>query len=168
MRPSRRRASALRVADLFAPEVQRIADQRNAHPPQGIEMHPEMVCALVMYTFDPVLINIDEVHKKEETFSQKVNNLVDQRDQEFFYASRGFFYYFMTALELLPRATGVVYQGIYQKDVTAAREALVEGTTVTWRSFTTALHLWGNMALWLPNDEVSILSYISNLQHNIT
>ena len=129
--------------------MQRIADQRNAHPPQGIEMHPEMVCALVMYTFDPVLLSYEQTYAKEETFLEKVNKLVDQRDQEFFYACRGFFYYFMTALELLPRATGVVYQGIAQKDVAQAREALVEGTTVTWRSFTTALHLWGNMALGL-------------------
>ncbi|CAK8997926.1 NAD-capped RNA hydrolase NUDT12 (DeNADding enzyme NUDT12) (NADH pyrophosphatase NUDT12) (Nucleoside diphosphate-linked moiety X motif 12) (Nudix motif 12) [Durusdinium trenchii] len=135
----------LALVDETMKEVQRIADQRNESS-QGIEMqHPEMVCAIVMWTFDPVLITGDQTYPKEQTFQHLVNRLVDQRDTEFFYASRGFFYYFMTALDKLPPASGMVYQGIPRKDVTAAREALVEGTTVTWRSFTTALQLWGNM-----------------------
>jgi len=129
-------------------EVQRIADLR-LDSVMGAEInHPEMVCAIVMWTFDPVLITGDQIYTKEQTFQHMINKHVDKRDAEFFYAARGFFYYFMTALDLLPPATGIVYQGIPRKDILAAREALVEGTTVTWRSFTTALQLWGSMVVY--------------------
>eukprot|EP00435_Cladocopium_sp_Y103_P027859 s1287_g6.t3 len=137
-------------------EVQRIADIRNDSSHGAEIQNPElldcvirmMVCAIVMWTFDPVLITGDQVYTKEQTFQHMINKIVDKRDAEFFYAARGFFYYFMTALDKLPPATGVVYQGIPRKDITAAREALVEGTTVTWRSFTTALQLWGSMVVY--------------------
>jgi len=129
-------------------EVQRLADLR-VETSQGQRIqHPEMVCAIVIWTFDTVLVDADTPYTKEQTFQYQVNKFIDKRDSEFFYVGRGFFYYLMTALEKLPPAGGVVYQGIPGKDVATAREALVEGTTVTWRCFTTALQLWGSMVTY--------------------
>jgi len=50
--------------------------------------------------------------------------------------------------------------GFGQFSVKLASEALVEGTTVTWRSFTTALQLWGSMVKWQHLDPKIFVSPI--------
>ncbi|CAE7753813.1 unnamed protein product [Symbiodinium sp. CCMP2592] len=128
-------------------EVERIAQLR-AEVLHSSDLSFEMICSVVMWTFDAVLATDEESFPKEKSFQYLMNQYVDQRDTEFFFAARGYFYYFMTALDLLPPAEGVVYQGIPKEHAAAVREILIPGTSLIWRSFTTALQLWGNMVAY--------------------
>ena len=56
-----------------------------------------------------------------------------------------------------------VLDGFGQFSVKLASEALVEGTTVTWRSFTTALQLWGSMVKWQHLDPKIFVSPIPTM-----
>ncbi|CAE7756972.1 unnamed protein product, partial [Symbiodinium pilosum] len=128
-------------------EVERLAAVR-AEVLQSSELTLEMISAVVMWTFDAGLVSEEENFPKEKSFQYLMNEYVDQRDTEFFFTARGYFYYFMTALDLLQPAEGVVYQGIPKEQAAAVREVLLPGSILVWRSFSTALQLWGNMVVY--------------------
>jgi len=137
----------IEMPDEYLREVERIAAQR-AEVVQNPDLTFEMFSAVVMWTFDAVLVSEDSKQTKEQSFYYLMNQHVDQRDAEFFYAARGYFYYFMTALDYLPPAEGIVYQGIPREHAERVRELFLPGEILVWRSFTTALQLWGNLVMY--------------------